>query len=92
MTREEFKSKLAGFTVEGADPAALTIELIDDYTERLDEIAAGAEKDAKIAELTATIAQLNETNMKLIDRIKYQDETDPEQDPGEEVTLANLFE
>ena len=92
MTREEFKNKLAGLAAEGADTAALTVELMDDYSERLDEIAKGAEKEAKIAELSATIAQLNETNMKLIDRIKYQDETDPEPDPAEEITLANLFD
>lgn len=90
MTRDEFKEKITGMTAEGADVAGIAAELLDDYGERLDEIAAGAEKEAKIAELSATIAQLNETNMKLIERIKYQDDPDPEE--VDEVTLENLFD
>lgn len=90
MTREEFKEKLTGMTAEGADSGAIAAELMDDYGARLDEIAATAEKEAKIAELSATIARLNETNIKLIERIKYQD--DPEPEEADEVTLENLFD
>lgn len=92
MRSEELKEKLSAMTAEGADVAAITDEIMTDYAARLDEISKVAEKDAKIAELSATIAGLNETNMKLIDRIKYQDGQDPEPDPEPRITLDNLFD
>ena len=92
MKSEELKEKLSSMTAEGADVAAITDEIMNDYAERLGEIAAAAEKDAKIAELSATIAGLNETNMKLIDRIKYQDDQEPDQDDVPRITLENLFD
>lgn len=92
MKSEELKEKLTAMTAEGADVAAITDEIMTDYADRLDEISKAAEKEAKIAELTATIAGLNETNMKLIERIKYQDDGDDDGDDTPRVTLENLFD
>lgn len=91
MKSEELKEKLSAMTTEGADVAAITDEIMTDYADRLEEISKASEKDAKIAELTATIAGLNETNMKLIERIKYQDDGD-DGDDTPRVTLENLFD
>lgn len=92
MTHEEFKKTLGSITEEGADVAAITDTLLTDYAEQIKLSDVIAEKDAKIAELTSTIASINDTNMKLIERIKYQEETSGTQDEEEpEVTLANLF-
>lgn len=92
MRSEELKEKLSSMTAEGADVAAITDEIMNDYADRLEEISKVAEKDAKIAELSATIAGLNETNMKLIERIKYQDDGDDDGDDAPRVTLENLFD
>lgn len=91
MKIEDYKATLTGLLAEGADVGAITDGLLKDYQERLNEVEEMRTKDTTIADLTSKIAELNATNLKLIDRIKYSD-PDPEPAPEPEVTLENLFD
>jgi len=91
MKIEEYKERLSGLLVDGADVGAITDSLLQDYSDRLKEVEELKAKDTTIADLTSKIAELNATNLKLIDRIKYSD-PDPEPAPEPEVTLENLFD
>lgn len=91
MKIDEYRTKLSGLLSEGADVGKITDELMTDYNERLNEAAESAAKDVTIADLTAKIADLNNTNIKLIEKIKYS-EPAPEKDPEPVITLENLFD
>ena len=88
MKIDEYRTKLSGLL---SDVGKITDELMTDYTERLNEAAESAAKDVTIADLTAKIADLNNTNVKLIEKIKYS-EPAQEKDPEPEITLENLFD
>lgn len=91
MRIEDFKEKINSLFNEGADIAAITDELFEDYSERIAAEAVITEKENVIAALTAKIAEINETNMKLVNRIKYSEaEAIPDETP--EVTIENLFD
>lgn len=91
MKIEEYRERLSALLVDGADVGAITDGLLQDYSDRLNEAEELKAKDTTIADLTSKIAELNATNLKLIDRIKYSD-PDPEPVTEPEVTLENLFD
>lgn len=97
MTVEELKAKLVSADEEGADRAAIYDEVLSDVSSREAEmLAAVEEKEAKIADLSAKLADLTETNLKLLEKVKYaEDVTDDvidEAGEAEEITIADLFE
>lgn len=97
MTVEELKAKLVSGEEEGADRAAIYDEVLADVSARDSEMLATVEeKDARIADLSAKLAELTETNLKLLEKVKYaEDVTDDvidETDEAEEITIADLFE
>ena len=97
MTVEELKAKLVSADEEGADRAAIYDEVLSDVSSREAEmLAAVEEKEAKIADHSAKLADLTETNLKLLEKVKYaEDVTDDvidEAGEAEEITIADLFE
>ena len=93
MTIDEIKAKLIGADEEGADRAGI-------YDEVLSEVAAQIERadaaEAKISEVMSRVAELEASNMKLLDKIRYveaeeQVET-PEETEDEVMTIEELFE
>ena len=97
MTVEELKAKLVSGEEEGADRAAIYDEVLADVSARDSEMLATVEeKDARIADLSAKLAELTETNLKLLEKVKYaEDVTEDvidETDEAEEITIADLFE
>lgn len=95
MTIDEMKAKLMSAEEEGADRASVYDEVLSAVSAREEEVAASMkESEDKIAEMTGKIAELTETNLKLLEKIKYvEDEvTDDEVvDDVADIEIADLF-
>lgn len=92
MTIDEIKAKLIGADEDGADRAAI-------YDEVLTEVAAQIERadaaEAQIADVMARVADLEASNMKLLEKIRYveaEDAEPEEEEVEEEMTYEKLFE
>ena len=91
MTFDEIKSKLMTTEEEGADRAAI-------YDEVLTEVAAQIERadaaEAQIADVMARVADLEASNMKLLEKIRYveAEDAEDEEEVEEEMTYEKLFE
>ena len=92
MTFDELKSTLLSASEEGADTASIYESVLSD--------AAGvySERDnlkQTVDDLTARIANLSETNTKLLDKIRYTEaeaEVEDKEPEAEVITIDNLFE
>lgn len=95
MTVEEIKNKLMSAEEEGVDRVSVYDEVLSAVSAREEEVAASMkESEDKIAEMTDKIANLTETNLKLLEKIKYVEdvaEEAEESDDAEEITIADLF-
>lgn len=92
MTFDEIKATLTGSLEEGADQAAAFDAVLGEVSALMDREAAG---QAKIEELSAKIAELTDTNLKLLDKVRYIEQEEAPEEVEEEapqVTIDNLFE
>lgn len=92
MTFDEIKAKLVGADEEGADRAGI-------YDEVLSEVAAqiqrADEAEAKISEVMSRVAELEASNMKLLDKIRYveaDEQVETPEETEEVMTIEELFE
>lgn len=91
MTIEEMKTALLTSHDEGVDPAAA-------YDSVLSEVSgimtALEDEKRKVEDLTNRVAELTDNNLKLLDKVKYmaQDEPEGQDEEVKEVTIENLFE
>lgn len=92
MTIDEIKAKLIGADEEGADRAGI-------YDEVLSEVAAqiqrADEAEAKISEVMSRVAELEASNMKLLDKIRYveaEEQVETPEETEEVMTIDELFE
>ena len=94
MIIDEIKAKLTGAEEEGADRVKVYDEVQSDITSYVNKTEADiASTTDKVAELTKQIAAMTETNLKLLDKVKYiegSDETDDEDDSST-ITIDDLF-
>lgn len=92
MTVDEMKATLLTATEEGADAAAIFDSVMTEVAEmstKLDEAQRNVE------ELTGRVTELTDSNLKLLEKVKYmtqepEEAEEPEEVP--EVTIDNLFE
>ena len=91
MTFDEIKATLTGSLEEGADQAAAFDAVLGEVSAIMEREAEG---QAKIEELSAKIAELTDTNLKLLDKVRYieQEEAPEEVEEAPQVTIDNLFE
>lgn len=92
MTIDEIKAKLIGADEEGADRAGI-------YDEVLSEVAAqiqrADEAEAKVSEVMSRVAELEASNMKLLDKIRYveaDEQVETPEETEEVMTIEELFE
>ena len=98
LTIEQIKEKLNSADVEGADKAGIYDEILSDIADtynKISEFETGkAEADKRITELSDKANELTQTNLKLLDKIKYVNEEagkqEPEIDDEPEVEIADL--
>lgn len=94
LTIEEIKSKLNSSHEEGADTAAIFDEVLSDISEtytKLSEVEkAKAEADSKISSLSDKANELTQTNLKLLDKIKYVEADTTNDDNGDEEETAEI--
>lgn len=98
MTAEEIKALLLSGEEDGADRASIYDQVVSDITEtaKTHEETSGklAEANTKIEDLNKQLSKLTETNLKLLDKIKYvtsNDEGSNDDDPEEpEIEIADL--
>lgn len=92
MTVDEMREALMGTTNEGADAAGTFDTILTEVTGVIERAEAA---EAQVAELSSKIAELTQTNLQLLDKIRYV-EAEPEQEAAEEelpeITIDNLFE
>jgi len=89
MTIDEYRERLKSIT----EDAGTIDELATDYAEQLGNAARVEELEAELAARDVKISELAATNLKLIDKIKYIDDEEPETDEEpEEITIESLFE
>ena len=78
---------------EGADRAAVYDDVLTEVSGLFAQIDEGA---AKLAEVTNRVTELTDSNLKLLDKIRYiepEQEAEADPEPAEpEITLENLFE
>lgn len=92
MTVDEMKSTLLTATEEGADAAAIFDSVMTEVAEmntKLDEAQRNVE------ELTGRVTELTDTNLKLLEKVKYMSQAEELEEHEEEipeVTIDNLFE
>lgn len=91
MTFDEIKATLTGSLEEGADQAAAFDSVLAEVSAIMEREAEG---QAKIEELTLKVNELAETNLKLLDKVRYieQEEEAEAEEEAPVVTLENLFE
>lgn len=97
LSIDEIKTKLNASGEEGADKASIFDEILTDisdtYTKMSEMEKAKAEADGKITELSDKANELTQTNLKLLDKIKYVGEEGDKgkEEPDEpEVEIADL--
>lgn len=94
MIIDEIKAKLTGAEKEGADRIKVYDEVLSDITSYVNKAEADITSTTnKVAELTKQIATMTETNLKLLDKVKYiegSDEADDEDDSST-ITIDDLF-
>lgn len=97
LSIDEIKTKLSASDAEGADKASIYDEVLSDISETYNHISeiekAKAEADTKITELSDKANELTQTNLKLLDKIKYVGEegNKGKEEPDEpEVEIADL--
>lgn len=91
MTIEEMKNALITSHDEGVDSAAVYDGILTEVSASMAELE---ESKKTIEELTGRVADLTDTNLKLLEKVKYMTQ-EPEADPEPEaeiVTIDNLFE
>lgn len=91
MTFEEIKKTLLGATEEGADITSIIDSVLEEVAGLTNRVT---ESEKQTEELTNRIADLTSSNLKLIEKIKYIEGEDENNnnESGEEITLENLFE
>lgn len=96
LTIDEIKTKLNASDADGADKASIYDEVLSDISETYTRIAemekSKAESDAKLTELSDKANELTQTNLKLLDKIKYvePDKEEPEDKGEPEAEIADL--
>ena len=96
LTIDEIKAKLAASDEEGADKATIYDEVLSDIADTYNKITemekAKAETDTKLSELSDKANELTQTNLKLLDKIKYvePDKETHDDDKKDEVEIADL--
>lgn len=97
LTIDEIKTKLTASDAEGADKASIYDEILSDITDTYSKMSemekAREEADGKITELSDKANELTQTNLKLLDKIKYVDSESDKgdtDDPEDKVEIADL--
>ena len=92
MTIEEMKNALLTSHDEGVDSAAVYDSVLSEVGNTMMELE---DTKRKVEDLTNRVAELTDNNLKLLEKVKYMTQEDPEnkEDPEPvEVTIDNLFE
>lgn len=97
LTIDEIKTKLTASDTEGADKASIYDEILSDITDTYSKISemekAQEEANGKITELSNKANELTQTNLKLLDKIKYVDSESDKgdtDDPEDKVEIEDL--
>lgn len=96
MIIDEIKAKLTSAEEEGADRVKVYDEVLSDITSYVNKAEADiASTTGKVAELTKQIATMTETNLKLLDKVKYIEGSDDKDDDDDydssTITIDDLF-
>ena len=91
MTIEEMKQVLLTSHDEGVDSAAAYDSVL---TEVSATMAALEESKRTVEDLTNRVAELTDSNLKLLEKVKYMAPAEEEKDEpeAETITIDNLFE
>lgn len=97
LTIDEIKTKLTASDEDGADKASVYDEILSDISDTYNKMSelekAKTEADGKITELSDKANELTQTNLKLLDKIKYVDSESDKgdtDDPEDKVEIADL--
>lgn len=94
------RAKLLESDAEGADRAGVydsVLEEVKNYVDESEQAAAAATEEIKslndkVADLTGKLSAVTETNLKLLDKVKYGfDGADRDDDVNTEITIEDLF-
>lgn len=96
MTIDEMKAKLLAGEEEGADRAAIYDEVCKGMAETVEaSTKALVEATNRVEALTTQVNTITETNLKLLDKVKYMTEQNPaeedEDDDASSITIEELF-
>lgn len=92
MTFDEIKNALLTSGDEGVDRAAVFDSVLSEVSNTM---IALEDANRKVEDLTNRVAELTDSNLKLLDKVKYMDQGEEEKDNETEtevVTIDNLFE
>ena len=97
LTIDEIKTKLTASDEDGADKASIYDEILSDITDtysKMSDMEKAQEEDrGKITELSDKANELTQTNLKLLDKIKYVDSESDKgdtDDPEDKVEIEDL--
>lgn len=91
MTFEELKNTLLTSHDEGVDSSAAYDSILTEVSEMYTKMN---ESERKVEDLTNRVAQLTDSNFKLLEKVRYmepEESKEPEPEP-EEITIEKLFE
>lgn len=96
MKIDELKKKLTGAEDEGADRAKIYDEVLSEVSAYVEESTNElATVNARVDELTKQVGSLTDTNLKLLDKVKYIGEGgkdgDQDDDDVSTITIEDLF-
>lgn len=95
MNIDDLKEKLTGAEAEGADRAKIYDEILSEVSRFIEKSTSDlATATARVDELTKQVGSLTDTNLKLLDKVKYIDGNGgggDDDDDTSTITIADLF-
>ena len=96
MQIDELKKKLTSAEDDGADRAKIYDEVLSEVSAYVEESTNElATVNARVDELTKQVGSLTDTNLKLLDKVKYIGESgkdgDQDDDDVSTITIEDLF-
>lgn len=96
MTIDEIKAKLTGAEEEGADRAKIYDDVLSDISAYIDKSTSDlATANSRVDELTKQLGSLTDTNLKLLDKVKYIGEGGgnggSDDEDASTITIEDLF-
>lgn len=90
MTIEEMKQVLLTSHDEGVDSAAAYDSVLSEVSSTMTQLE---ESKRTVEDLTNRVAELTDSNLKLLEKVKYMAPAEEKEEPeAETITIDNLFE